>query len=186
MKTTILKTSLIALLLVAMGAGCKKEKLTDETRKAQDYLGKYSGNVIRNRMASNGWLVHKNAFVEKVPTEVEITQSEQGHNFLMVYVSAYNDSILCEFDESTGYIWIRDKPYSFYMRKRDFPEFRGTYDMAVSTYGKLGTWQNTDTIVFSIDFLKNMNDSIYFFETATKKITKYEKDNNLNAYFSCN
>lgn len=182
MKTTILKTSLIALLLGAMGAGCKKEKLTDETRKAQDYLGKYSGYVIKNRMAPDGWLAYKNAFVEKVPTEVEVTQLEQGDNFMMVYVSAYNDSILCEFDESTGYIWIRDKPYSFYMRKNDFPEFKGTYDMAVSTYGNLGTWQNTDTIVFSIDFLKDMNDSIYYCETATKKITNYEKDNNLSVH----
>jgi hypothetical protein len=186
MKATILKTSLIALLLVAMGAGCKKEKLTDETRKAQDYLGKYSGYVIRERMGLNGWIAHENAYVEKVPTEVEITQSDQGDNFLMVYVSAYNDSILCEFDESTGYIWIRDKPYSFYMRKRDFPEFSGTYDMAVSTYGHMGKWQHTDTTFFSIDFLRDINDSIFICSTKTKKITSYEKNNNLNAYFSCN
>ena len=70
------------------------------------------------------------------------------------------------------------------MRRKDFPEFKGTYDMAVSTYGNLGTWQNTDTIVFGIDFLKDMNDSIFICETKTKKITNYEKNNNLNTYFS--
>ena len=86
------------------------------------------------------------------------------------YVSAYNESILCEFDESTGYIWIRDTAYSFYLRTRDFPEFDGIYDHAVSTYGRLGTWSNTDTVVFSIDFLKDFNDSIYYCDTGTKKL----------------
>lgn len=169
MKRDFIKISLIALLLAIMVTGCKKEKLTDETRKARDYIGKYSGYVIRERMAPDGYVAYKNAFVEKVLTEVEITQSEQGDNFLMVYVSAYNDSILCEFDESTGYIWIRDRPYSFYMRKNDFSEFKGNYDMAVSTYGRLGNWQQTDTITFGIGFLKDMNDSIYKCSTKTKK-----------------
>ncbi len=158
------------LLVILIGAGCKKDELQDETRKAEDYLGKYSGNVTRDRMAPSGWILSGNAVVEKIPTEVEITKSDKGENFLMVYVSAYHDSILCEFDESLGYIWIMDEPYSFYMRTRDFPEFSGIYDEAVSTYGNMGSWQHTDTIFFSINFLKDMNDSIYFCETTTKKI----------------
>jgi hypothetical protein len=123
-------------------------------------------------MAPDGNVTLENALVEKIPTEVEITQSDEGDNFLMVYISAYHDSILCEFDESLGYVWIRDEPYSFYMRTRDFPEFSGIYDEAVSTYGNMGSWQHTDTIFFSIDFLKDMNDSIYICETTTKKINK--------------
>jgi hypothetical protein len=165
-----LKLSVLILLIILSGLGCDKNEPPDESRKAKNYLGKYSGYVIRDRMASTGWILSGNAVVEKVPTEVEITQSAKGQNFLMVYVSAYNDSILCEFDESLGYIWIRDRSYSFYMRTRDFPEFKGIYDMGVSTYGNMGLWQHTDTIFFSIDFLKDMNDSIYFCETITKKI----------------
>lgn len=161
---------MFVLLVTLVTTGCKKDELPDETRKAKDYLGKYSGHITRERMASDGYVTLENAFVEQIPTEVEITKSDKGENFLMVYVSAYNDSILCEFDETFGYIWIRDEPYSFYMRTRDFPEFSGIYDHAVSTYGNLGTWQQTDTIVFGIDFLKDMNDSIYICDTATKKI----------------
>ena len=74
-----------------------------------------------------------------------------------------------ELQYGLGYIWIRDEPYSFYMRTRDFPEFSGIYDEAVSTYGNMGSWQHTDTIFFSIDFLKDINDSIYICETTTKK-----------------
>lgn len=170
MKPKILKLSLFALLVTLVTAGCKKDELPDETRKAEDYLGKYSGYVTRERMAPDGYVTLENAFVEKIKTDIEVTQSDKGKNFLMVYVSAYHDSILCEFDESLGYIWIRTEPYSFYMRTRDFPEFSGIYDEAVSTYGNLGTWQQTDTIVFGIDFLKDMNDSIYICDTSTKKI----------------
>lgn len=168
----ILKLSLFVLLITLIGEGCEKDEIPDETRKAEDYLGKYSGHVLRERMGSDGWVTGA-SYIEKIPTEVKITQSDKGENFLMVYVSAYNDSILCEFDESLGYIWIRDERYSFYMRTRDFPEFDGIYDHAVSTYGNLGTWQNTDTIVFSFDFLKDVNDSIYYCETGTKKNDKF-------------
>ena len=172
MKPKILKLSLLALLVAMAAAGCKKDELPDETRKAEDYIGKYSGYVTRDRMAQNGWILSGDAFVEKIPTEVEITQSDEGDNFLMVYISAYHDSILCEFDESLGYVWIRDEPYSFYMRTRDFPEFSGNYDEAVSTYGNMGSWQHTDTIFFSIDFLKDINDSIFQCQVSSKKINK--------------
>jgi hypothetical protein len=172
MKPKILKLSVFVLLMTLIGAGCEKDEIPDETRKAEDYFGKYSGNITRERMAADGYVTLENAIVEKIPTEVEITKSDKGENFLMVYVSAYNDSILCEFDESLGYIWIRDEPYSFYMRTRDFPEFSGIYGEAVSTYGNLGTWMQTDTIVFGIDFLKDINDSIYHCSTKTKKINE--------------
>ncbi len=170
MNPKILKLSMFILIIILIGAGCKKDELPDEPRKAKDYLGKYSGNITRERMAPDGFILLDNALVEKIPTEIEITQSDKGENFLMVYVSAYNDSILCEFDESLGYIWIRDEPYSFYMRTHDFPDFDGIYDHAVSTYGNLGTWQQTDTVTFGINFLKDLNDSIYVCDTATKKI----------------
>lgn len=153
-----------------LAAGCDKNEIPDESRKAEDYLGNYAGRIIRQRMAPDGFVTLENAVVETIPADVEITRSDKGDNFLMVYVSAYNDSILCEFDESTGYIIISDELYSFYMRTHDFPEFDGIYDHAVSTYGNLGTWMQTDTITFGIDFLKDMNDSIYVCTTKTKKI----------------
>uniref|UniRef100_UPI003216D130 hypothetical protein n=1 Tax=uncultured Draconibacterium sp. TaxID=1573823 RepID=UPI003216D130 len=171
MKTQILKLSLFALLLLYFGAGCKDDNTPlDETIKAENYFGVYSGDFNLLRMAPNGYLVYENPVVEEISTTIEITPSNLGDDFLMVYVSAYNDSILCQFDESTGYIWIRDTAYSFYLRTRDFAEFDGNYDHAVSTYGNLGTWSNTDTVVFSIDFLKDFNDSIYYCDTKTKKI----------------
>ena len=169
MKPKILKLSVFVLLMTLIGAGCEKDEIPDETRKAEDYFGKYSGNITRERIAADGYVTLENAIVEKIPTEVEITKSDKGENFLMVYVSAYNDSILCEFDESTGYIWILDEAYSFYLRTSDFPEFDGIFDHAVSTYGNLGKWKDENITTFGIDFLKDMNDSIYVCSTNTKK-----------------
>ena len=171
MKPTILKLSVITLLLLFIGVGCKdKDDTLEETTNVEDYIGSYTGSLLRERLAPNGFVTDTNAFVERIRTEIEITRSSLGDDFLIVYVSAYNDSILCEFDESTGYIFIRDTTYSFYLRTRDFPEFDGIYDHAVSTYGNLGTWSNTDTIVFSIDFLKDFNDSVYYIDTGTKRL----------------
>ena len=121
-------------------------------------------------MAPNGYLEYQNTVVEENSTTVEISQSPFGEDFLMVYVSAYNDSILFEFDESTGYILIRDTAYSFYLRTRDFPEFDGIYDHAVSTYGNQGFWEIQQVVTLSFDFLKDLNDSIYLCETITQKL----------------
>ena len=67
MKTMIYKICVLALLPFLILVGCKEKEIPDETRKAQDYIGKYSGYVIRERMAPDGWVVHKNAFVEGYP-----------------------------------------------------------------------------------------------------------------------
>lgn len=170
MKPKILKLNMFVLLAILIGAGCDKNEIPDDTRKAEDYIGQYSGEITRELMAPDGFIKWENPMIKKIPTDIEITQSDKGSNYLMVYVSAYNDSILCEFDESTGYIWILNEIYSFYLRTSDFPEFDGIFDHAVSTYGLMGNWQHTDTIFFSINFLKNINDSIFLCETKTKRL----------------
>ena len=171
MKLKIFKLSLFALLLLYFGAGCKDDNTPlDETIKAENYFGVYSGDFNLLRMAPNGYLVYENPVVEEISTTIEITPSNLGDDFLMVYVSAYNDSILCQFDESTGYIWIRDTAYSFYLRTRDFAEFDGNYDHAVSTYGNQGFWETQQVVTLGFDFLKDLNDSIYLCETITQKL----------------
>lgn len=169
MTIEIFKPVLFSLFAIWLWAGCEKTEQTEDICKPQDYPGKYSGTLTRERLAPNGWIT-RNSFVEKIPTEVEITRSLKGSNLLMVYVSAYHDSILCEFDESTGYIRISDKPHSFYWRISDFPEFKGFYDEAVSTYGHLGYRDTDNKTTLWIGFIKDMNDSIYMCNVATIKL----------------
>jgi hypothetical protein len=164
-----LQTVVFTLISILLWTGCSKKEQSENIPTAKDYIGRYSGDLTRERMASNGWIT-KNAFVYRIPTEVEISQSDKGENFLKIYVSAYKDSILCEFDELTGYIWIIDKPYSFYLRTYDFPDFKGFYDEAVSTYGHLGKREIDNKIILWIGFLKNMNDSIYICNVGTIKM----------------
>jgi len=172
MKPKILRLCLIIFLLVLTVSGCNKDEalVQEEGRKAENYIGSYTGSLLRERLAPNGFVIDTNAFVEKIPTEIEITRSSLGDDFLMVCVSAYNDSILCEFDKYTGYIWIRDTAYSFYLRTREFPEFDGIYYHAVSTYGNQGFWETQQVVTLGFDFLKDLNDSIYLCETITQKL----------------
>lgn len=166
MKIIILKISVFVLLLSLMGVGCEKDEIPDKTLKVEDYLGKYSGEITTERIAENGWVPIINAVVEKVPTEVFITLIEGSQNQLMIYLTAYGDSIRTQFDPELGYLQIIDKPYSFYLRTDDFPKFDGIYDHAVSTYGNMNDLKDR----FGINFLKDFNDSIFICSTHAQKI----------------
>lgn len=169
MKLTLKQILAIPLILI-LWAGCDNEEIIEEQPSTDDYIGNYTGTLTRERMAPNGFVTDTNTIVEKIPTDIKITQSTVGDNFLMVYISAYSDSILCEFDESMGYIWIRDTAYSFYLRTRDFPEFDGIYDHTVSTYGNQGFWETQQVVTLGFDFLKDLNDSIFVCSTITQKL----------------
>ena len=164
--------SYVFILLLVLATGCKEkeDEIPIDTLTLEDYIGKYSGEIYRERMAENGWIMTENAVVDKVSTEVIITPIEGTHNGLMVYVSAYNDSISTQLDPELGYLWITDKQYSFYLRTNDFPRFDGIYDHAVSTYGRRGKWEEENILTFGISFLKDLNDSIFICSATTKKI----------------
>lgn len=155
-------------LLLIMFLGCKEKEveIVPDSLSIEDYIGKYSGTVSRERMAENGWVMTYNAVVEDIQTEVIITPIEGLPHQLMVYVTAYHDSIRTQFDPEFGYLFILDKPYSFYLRTSDFPQWNGNYDNAVATYGNM----NHSKDRFGIKFLKNLNDSIFICSTKTKKI----------------
>ncbi len=171
MKKIILKISLMLLFFSFMGTGCKKKEVIREKKKSiEDYIGSYSGRLTRAKMASDGFIVHENAVAEKTSTEIKITHSTERDNFLVVYVSAYNDSILCEFDKTTEYILIRDTAYSFQLRINEFPDHDGIYYHSVSTYGRQKFWETQQAVTLRFDFLKDFNDSIYICSTRTQKI----------------
>jgi len=167
MKIRLLLSCLFILPLILV-SGCKEkeDEIPLATLTAEDYIGKYSGTVSRERMAENGWVMTYNAVVEDIQTEVIITPIEGFPDQLMVYVTAYHDSIRTQFDPEFGYLLIKDKPYSFYLRTSDFPKWNGNYANAVSTYGNMN--QSRDR--FGIKFLKNLNDSIFICSTKTIKI----------------
>lgn len=155
-------------LLLIMIFGCKEkeDEIVPDTLTIENYIGKYSGTITRIKMSENGWVM--NYYEEKVQTDVIITPIEGFSDQLMVYVTAYHDSIRTQFDPEFGYLIIQDKPYSFYSRTSDFPKFNGNYANAVSTYGNMN--QSRDR--FGINYLKDLNDSIYLCDTSTKKNSK--------------
>lgn len=129
--------------------GCKKDKEPDSTFKIEDYYGKYSGTLIVEAMAENGWIIWEKPVTRKIATELTLTPIKETQNGIMIYVSAYHDSIQTEFNPETKYLIINDKPYSFYLRLKDFPKFNGNYDNAVTTLGNFVRWD--DEIVRRID-----------------------------------
>ena len=171
MTHKILKFSTVILLFLFIGAGCKKEeKPIREITKIEDYYGVYSGDLTRERLGPDGHVAMGNAVVEQIPTNIEITPSSKGDDFLVVHISSYDDSILCEFNKSTGHLLIKDDEYSFNSRTDEFPELDGNSYAVISTMGSLGYWQDVDSITLGFSFLKDINDSIYICETSTRKI----------------
>ena len=164
----ILKTSFIIFLFFI--AGCEKEKEQDDTFKIEDYYGKYSGTLIVEAMAEDGWVIWDKPVTKKIATEITLTPIKETQNGIMVYVSAYHDSIHTEFNPETKHLIIIDKPYSFYLRIKDFPKFNGNYDNAVFTFGYFTQWDNEIKLRITFDFLKNMNDSVFVCGTTAKKI----------------
>lgn len=167
---SILKTSLIIFFFFIVFTGCKKEKQPDDSFKIEDYYGKYSGTLIVDAMAEDGWVIWEKPVTKKIATEITITPIKETQNGIMVYVSAFHDSIQTEFDPETKYLIITDKPYSFYMRLKDFPKFDGINSHAVTTYGRFAKWDNEEVLRLDISFLKNLNDSVFICGTIAKKI----------------
>lgn len=158
-----------SLFIVLFIISCEDEPIPEPTNDRgiiiSDFLGSYSGEIMKLRLASDGYINLDNPTVEEIYTDIIISSVDTLENGLMVYVSAYEDSILTVFDPESGYLWIADKKYSFYSRKSEFPDFDGNYDHAVTTYGGLN--QSKDR--FNIDFINNHNDSIYYFDTKSIK-----------------
>lgn len=167
---TILKTSLIIFFFFIVLAGCKKDKVPDDTFKIEDYYGKYSGTLIVEAMAENGFIILDKPIIKKINTEITLSPIKETQNGIMVCVSAYRDSIHTRFNPETKHLVITDNPYSFYLRLKDFPKFDGIYDHAVTTYGRFAKWDNEEVLRLDFTFLKDLNDSIFICGTIAKKI----------------
>jgi hypothetical protein len=165
-----LKIFLVAFISSTLFPHCKEDRHTEENFKIEDYYGKYSGTLIVDAMAENGWIIWDKLVTRKIATEIILSPIKQTTNGVMVYVSAFHDSIHTKYNPETKYLVITDKPYSFYLRLEDFPKFDGIYDHAVTTYGRFAKWDNEDVLRLGISFIKNLNDSLFICGTIAKKI----------------
>jgi hypothetical protein len=165
----ILKTCFITFFFFLVIAGCKKDKDPDDTFKIEDYYGKYSVTLIVNALAENGWVISDKPVTRKIATEITLSPIKETQNGVMVYVSAYGDSIHTRFNPDTKHLVITDTPYSFYLRLNDFPKFDGNYEVAVFTFGYFVEWDDEKDLRLDFCFLKDLNDSIFICGTIAKK-----------------
>jgi len=171
----ILKTSFITFFFFLVIAGCKKDKEPDDTFKIEDYYGKYSGTLIVDALAENGWVIWDKPVTKKIATEITLSPIKETQNGVMVYVSAYGDSIHTRFNPDTKHMVIIDTSYSFYLRLKEFPKFNGNYDNAVHTLGNLVKWDDEKDLRLGFTFLKDLNDSIFICGTIAKKQINMKK-----------
>jgi hypothetical protein len=165
-----LKIFLIASFSLSIIFSCKKDKQTEENFKIEDYYGKYSGTLIVEAMADDGFIILDKPVTKKIATDITLTPIKETTNGVMVYVSAFNDSVHTEYNNETKRLIIIDKPYSLYLRIKDFPKFNGNWDNAVFTFGFFEQWDNEIKLRFTFDFLKDMNDSVFVCGVTAKKI----------------
>ena len=163
------KTCFITFFFFLVIAGCKKDKEPDDNFKIEDYYGKYSGTLIVDALAENGWVISDKLVTRKIATEITLSPITETQNGVMVYVSAYGDSIRTRFNPDTKHLVITDTSYSFYLRLKDFPKFNGNYDNAVYTLGNFENWDNEEVLRLGFTFLKDLNDSIFICGTIAKK-----------------
>jgi len=115
-----------------------------------------------------GWVVGDKPVIKKITTEVAVTSIEGTQNGILVYVSAYHDSIQTRFNPDTKHLVITNTSYSFYLRLKDFPKFNGNYDNAVYTLWNFVKWDDEKDLRLNFTFLKGLNDSIFKCGTIEK------------------
>jgi len=169
MKSTYFKICIFILFIALTVVGCDEDEIPDNSIKVEDYYGKYSGTLIVDALAENGWVISDKLVTRKIATEITLSPITETQNGVMVYVSAYGDSIRTRFNPDTKHLVITDTSYSFYLRLKDFPKFNGNYDNAVYTLGNFENWDNEEVLRLGFTFLKDLNDSIFICGTIAKK-----------------